>query len=275
MKKGLKLWIHENKIMYSFLLGFRWTQYKILYLINEIVSVIRLIGVGNRRYSSMRYYKGKHTGERCFIVATGPSLTFEDLEKLKDEKTFGVNSICLAYEKTKFRPTYFGVMDYDVYQKIKDSTDEIRKENVFVSKKIDKYENREKKWNVIPVDKYYHWYDTVYKKEYNAKFSNNAMRLLYDSNTVTYIMIQLAVYMGFKEIYLVGVDCNYKQEKKRFMDHGHLTEIPGELELRMTAGYREAKKYSLSHDVDIYNCTRGGMLEVFERRDLDMVLKKG
>ena len=63
------------------------------------------------------------------------------------------------------------------------------------------------------IDKYYHWYETLYKNIYTARFSNNASRLLYDSNTVTYIMIQLAAYMGFNEIYLLGVDCNYKQER--------------------------------------------------------------
>lgn len=50
-------------------------------------------------------------------------------------------------------------------------------------------------------------------------------------------MIQLAAYMGFNEIYLLGVDCNYKQERKRFIDHGHFVEVPGELEMRMTAGF--------------------------------------
>ena len=88
-------------------------------------------------------------------------------------------------------------------------------------------------------------------------------------------MIQLAAYMGFNEIYLLGVDCNYKQERKRFIDNGHFVEVPGELEMRMTAGFKAAKQYIDKHNgLKIYNCTRGGMLEVFKRKNLEDVLKE-
>jgi hypothetical protein len=40
----------------------------------------------------------------------------------------------------------------------------------------------------------------------------------------------------------------------------------------MIEAYREAKKYADLHNIKIYNATRGGMLEVFERVDLDKVL---
>lgn len=274
-KEKLKKIVHNNKALYKILLLIRYVQYKMIWFAKEISSYIRVIGIGNKRYKNIRKFKNIHAGERCFIVATGPSLTYEDLDKIKNEITFGVNSICLSYDKTDFRPTYFGVVDYDVYQKLKDSTDLIRNNNVFVSKKIDKSENRKKDWNVLPIDKYYHWYETLYKNIYTARFSNNASRLLYDSNTVTYIMIQLAAYMGFNEIYLLGVDCNYKQERKRFIDHGHFVEVPGELEMRMTAGFKAAKQYIDKHNgLKIYDCTRGGMLEVFKRKNLEDVLKE-
>ena len=38
--------------------------------------------------------------------------------------------------------------------------------------------------------------------------------------------------------------------------------------------YTCAKEFSEVHGVHIYNCTRGGMLEVFERKDLDEVLSE-
>ena len=40
-------------------------------------------------------------------------------------------------------------------------------------------------------------------------------------------------------------------------------------------GYKEAKKYIEEHDdIDIINCTRGGMLEVFPRKKLEKVLEE-
>ena len=35
----------------------------------------------------------------------------------------------------------------------------------------------------------------------------------YDCFTVTNMLIALAIYMGFKEIYLIGVDCDYSGDK--------------------------------------------------------------
>ena len=50
-----------------------------------------------------------HINEKCFIVATGPSLKIEDLDILEKKRSlsFGVNKIGYAYAKTKWRPTYF------------------------------------------------------------------------------------------------------------------------------------------------------------------------
>lgn len=37
--------------------------------------------------------------------------------------------------------------------------------------------------------------------------------------------------------------------------------------MRMTAGFKAAKQYIDKHNgLKIYNCTRGGMLEVFKRK---------
>ena len=47
-----------------------------------------------------------HRGRRAFIVANGPSLRTEDLDRLKSEVTFASNKIHLAYDETDWRPIY-------------------------------------------------------------------------------------------------------------------------------------------------------------------------
>lgn len=42
---------------------------------------------------------------------------------------------------------------------------------------------------------------------------------------------------------------------------------------RMILAYESAKKYVDSHNISIYNATRGGMLEVFERVDFDSLFE--
>lgn len=46
------------------------------------------------------------------MIGNGPSLKAEQLDKLKDEVTFGVNRIHLIYNQTKWRPTYWVMQDF-------------------------------------------------------------------------------------------------------------------------------------------------------------------
>ena len=56
-------------------------------------------------------FKDKHFGERCFVIGNGPSLRKEDLERLKNEYTFGSNDIFMSYDKVDWRASYYVVSD--------------------------------------------------------------------------------------------------------------------------------------------------------------------
>ena len=45
----------------------------------------------------------------------------QDLELIKDEYTFAMNSISLLFDKTDFRPSFYGCIDEGVFEKMKDS----------------------------------------------------------------------------------------------------------------------------------------------------------
>jgi hypothetical protein len=45
----------------------------------------------------LRTYKDIHRGKRCFIIGNGPSLNQLDLTLLKNEYTFGMNRIYMAF----------------------------------------------------------------------------------------------------------------------------------------------------------------------------------
>jgi len=72
------------------------------------------------RYRGLKKFKDIHRGKRCFIVATGPSLTLEDVEKIKGEITFGMNSVYKLFDKTDWRPDYYGVIDPWVFDNIQE-----------------------------------------------------------------------------------------------------------------------------------------------------------
>lgn len=234
----------------------------------------RAAGAEDARYLGLQRYKGLHKGKRCFIVATGPSLRLSDLDLLKDEYTFGMNSVTKLYNDTPWRPTYYGIQDSNVYEKMQESITQwyAESDNVFVSSHIAEIFGVPENYQQFPYDFVYHNNQAELDK-YFARFSDDAYSLVYDGYSITYSLIQIAVYMGFTEIYLLGADCSYKRgAKNHIVDSGNDDKNEEKNHDKMIVGYQKAKEYADSHGIKIVNCTRGGMLEVYERKSLESVL---
>jgi hypothetical protein len=227
-------------------------------------------------YNLRNLYENK----RCFIIAMGPSLKMSDIELLKNEITFSMNSVCKIFDKTEWRPTFYGIQDRFVYSKMeKIITKYFKNEsNVFVSDELDRLYEIPSNYIKFPFNSVYHLYDQQFGKFY-SKFSSNAYSIVYDGYSITYSLIQIAIFMGFKEIYLLGTDCNYKKNAdNHFVESGHYDKREYLNYDKMITGYKAAKQYADKNDIKIVNCTRGGMLEVFERKAIEDVLgleKKG
>lgn len=93
--------------------------------------------------------------------------------------------------------------------------------------------------------------------------------------TVTYANIQLAVFMGFSEIYLLGVDHNYNTSNNAESNYSNLINNttlynPPRTD-KSTLAYRKARKVCDEMGVKIFNATRGGCLEEFERINFDLL----
>ena len=221
-------------------------------------------------------YKDIYYGKRCFIVATGPSLRMEDLEKIKSsgDYSFGMNRVYLAFENTDWRPNFYVVNDWRC---IEESRDELLDMDVKLKMFADSTD-------VIWKDKRsegclkYHTHTPAASEKYTP-IINNMRYGLFNGATVTFDCIQIAVYMGFKEIYLLGVDftfnVDYKDEKNHFVKNYYnknsktaCFDKDGQLH-----AYKSAKAYADKHDIKIYNATRGGALEVFERVDFDSLFE--
>lgn len=219
------------------------------------------------KYNSLKEYKGIHEGQRCFIVATGPSLTVDDYLKLKDEHTIGVNGLCMWFKQQDMETEYFVVSDDDVFSRVQSSLDKATHTQVFISERVQKTNSVPKKYHLFPVD----IWNRFAIKESEKRLSNDISVCSYDEETVVFHAIQIAIYMGFKEIYLIGTDCNYNQSQTYAVDHGK--KVDKTLGPKMIRSYSVVKKYEKIYGFKVFNVTRGGMLEVFERKNLDEVLE--
>ncbi|MDR1688174.1 MAG: DUF115 domain-containing protein [Clostridiales bacterium] len=222
-------------------------------------------------------YKGIHKGKRCFIIGTGPSLTMEDLDTLHlhNEICFGTNKIFLAFEKTVWRPDYYFVSDWVFASQYKEELSLLKIENKFVSDLSRDFWNGSGSENCVCFKLHQTFYDSEL-----PPFSLDASDKINQGLTVSYEALQLAVYMGFSDIYYLGVDFDYSKDMlsgenhfaKNYFKSGEV-HTPFRAEKQLLA-YQKAEMVSREQGFRIFNATRGGKLEVFERVDFDKLFPK-
>lgn len=219
----------------------------------------------------IKKFKNLHKGEDCFIVGCGPSLRMEDLDVLSKNNiiTFSMNRIYYAFEKTSWRPDYYVISDYRFFEEDTDVIENIPVDTKFYGDATPEY------WSMPHDESIYkfhiHW---EYKYTDTYKISGDCSQSVYFGPTVAYIILQFAFYMGFKNIYLLGIDngsskkdgsvehfCNNYTERTRQMYSTYYDEA--------NFCYKAAKDYAEAHGINIFNATRGGQLEVFPRVNFD------
>jgi len=252
-----------------------------------IKGVFRLIcsNLWPFRYKVLKKIKNRHKGKRAFIVGTGPSLKIEDLEKLKCEITFSVNGIFKCFDKTKWRPTYYSLLDLTTLDKYKSENDnyDLTKcsvDEAFITDwfkdKIECKDQLNKKIVLVPVSYLNHLVEIESEK---LKYSSNLIFGHFAAHTVVNMCINIAQCMGIKEIYLLGVDCDYSQKLQYFDGSKNIEASRGVknakiMQKNQIRGYKFIKKKLEKKGVKIYNATRGGALEVFERVDFNSLFKE-
>lgn len=212
-----------------------------------------------------------HEGKRCFIVATGPSLKANDLDVLKNhhEICISMNNIYRVFDQTEWRPDYYVMSDYRGFDEYKDLLDTLPAKGKFLTDTSEVFWSSFHENNVF---RYHQHYE--YCSDRLPKFSDDFSVRSYIGTTVTYTCMQLAAYMGFREIYLLGVDFSYGDSQKNIgYTHFYKSDKPEENGVgyvnHVTLAYESAKKYADLHGIRIYNATRGGKLEIFNRADFD------
>lgn len=212
----------------------------------------------------LKEFQNKHLGKRCFIVATGPSLSIKDIRVLAEKKEicFSMNRIFLLEQCDNWLPDYYVAADTKFLKEhIRDILCFPAKTKFigdFVSDEV--YDDTMYSIHCVT--------DDVFSEP--PIFSEDITHTIYCGATITYVCLQIAVYMGFKEIYLLGVDCNYNRgSKNNYFFQEEKEDYKNHETDRMILTYQSAKQYADLHGIKIYNATRGGKLEVFERVDFD------
>jgi hypothetical protein len=212
-----------------------------------------------------------HLGERCFIIGNGPSLKNTDLSKLKNEFTIGMNRFYLAFPDLGFMTSLLLTVNDLV---IEQCAQDIRALPIptFVSW-------RGRKW-IEPAPNLHYLYTSYVLPGFNS----NAAGRLWEGATVTYVAMQLAYYIGFKQVILIGVDHSFATQGKPnstvvsggddpnhfnpgYFGKGFRWQLP-DLETSELA-YTIAREAYRKADREIIDATVGGKLAVFPKVDYE------
>lgn len=242
-----------------------------------------------RRTSDSAYIRGMHNqylGKRCFIIGNGPSLTSEDLDKLKGEITFASNRIYDMFPYTNWRPYIYMCVDTNIIKEMQISRlklEELSGSIVLCRNKrfVRSFKNEINIHEIMMDGKYV----VERNKLVLESVSEDVSDYFSLTQSVACSMFELAIYMGIKEIYLLGIDHSFgievdmkgkkvinKDVVPHFKEQKDQTVYPSNKEA-LTKSYEIIKKYTDNHGIIVKNATRGGKLEVFERVDFDSLFK--
>ncbi len=250
---------------------------------NRIVDIPQRLSWKHSTFSSQNRekllkYKNKHRGQRCFIVANGPSIKNTDLSFLKDEITIGMNRISLMEDLYGFTPTYLVVTDIEIQlMQFLQEYDNIKIPKFFPYEVRKHFTNSEN--------------THYYKMRFSNEFDSNFLNYVGNGKSVTVICIQLAHYMGFDEVILIGKDHSYNVTEKGgpgkrlkstgsetnhfasgYYDKGMKWTIPNYLEEEIS--YSKARIAYEESGKEIMDATIGGKLEIFNKVDYISLFKK-
>lgn len=225
-----------------------------------------------------------HLGESCFIIGNGPSLSVEDLDVLqqKDIDSFAVNRIFKIFPQTEWRPTYYVNTDHVLIRDILEEVKQLPVKERFIPLQNKFYHN------IVIDGAHYFFRNDLREKDQPEGFSLDCTEQVNIRGTVTIACMQLAMHMGYKHIYLLGVDHNFDKvitengeviidpSVKNYFVEGYDDDVANEVVHDLgntTRAYMDVKKFCDTTDVTIYNATRKTKLDVFEKVIFEEAIK--
>jgi hypothetical protein len=214
----------------------------------------------------LKQFKEKHKNQDCFIIGNGPSLNSMDLNPLKHYHTFGLNKIHLMSKKVDLNLSYHvSVNRFVIEQSAYD----------FERLSCPSFLSYKSAYKIVRELKHIYFIFTgspyMFHKDITQKVS--------EGYTVTFVAMQVAYYMGFKRVFLIGVDHNYKAtgnpNEKQFLsgtDKNHFDptyfgnkewQLP-DLEASELS-YHLAKFWYQKSGREIIDATYNGNLETFPK----------
>jgi hypothetical protein len=230
-----------------------------------------------------------HQHQRCFILATGPSIKEQDLAGLKDEICIAVSNFYLHPDFETIQPAYYCLAPWhpphdpqNYVQLVDQVLARSVKANLYLGlSDFEKTQDRDQ-----PQISRLRYLNLCQSADTMVGAPLDLTAHLMAPQSVTIMALQVAVYMGFKEIYLLGVDHNailntagqyanthFYAESKALLktDIGYFKDELASY-LTLWGQYECLNAIAQAQGTQIFNATPGSLLDVFERKSLASAL---
>jgi hypothetical protein len=237
-------------------------------------------------------FENKHKNKRAFVIVNGPSLTNQNIQILKDDITFVVSGFFKHKVIDTWQPTYYSILDKSFFDNSNDSLlffkqlNEKIKESIFFIPLFRGYKSNIKN-NLLPKDK------TFYIASSGLPDDNiDLTKIVQSFQSVSSFALAQAIYMGCNPIYLLGFDHDYLANQGPDKHFYQGATIPNKESTYKTAiskmypyddimatchklwqNYRHLNVAANKRGIKIYNATKGGYLDVFERIEYESIHK--
>lgn len=247
-----------------------------------------------------------HKDSRCFIVANGPSIKkMNDLELLKNEFVFTVNQGYRSDLFDKIKPNYHVMVDplfFSLDKNNKDENDSFQKMKTILTKKNIKFILPYTSKEYLINNNMYSENTFLIRSRYKMHENYSKKIMLHDDlpqiQNVVHAAIYSAIYMGFKEIYIIGCDMtnlltNYvREDSENSIEEEHFYEYTAEEKNRMTSLrksidnetmlelhalifniFNNTRKYCERNEIKLYNAGISSALDNLPRITFNEIFK--
>lgn len=252
-----------------------------------------------------KQFKDSHLGQRCFILGNGPSLKDVRFADLRSEFVFTVNQLMRRPDFPELDSNmhfwademfFTSAIETDGGQELIQVMRKINESNAKCFYPISQY-NFVMKHGLYEEGKtFFHEFGIHMYPGYKGKIDYT--KIVPGLGTVVQWCVTMAIYMGFKEIYLLGVDntallsiynqfldkdseilysYNVSENEKRRMakmfEEASLLRLTRSFALNLS-DYLSLADYCNRHGIQLYNCTERSLIEGVAKKHLSDVLRK-
>mgnify|MGYP001180169712 CR=1 FL=1 len=240
----------------------------------------------NRSYERLMDIKNIHNGKDCFIVGNGPSLKQLDLTRLYGKHCIFFNGAFDLRENTSPECRIHLCEDRLVFEDHQEKLNSLDGLLIYPSD-LRHFINSK---NPIILE-FHRAYSEKNKDWPQSVDINKKFPIFYWGGTVAYLGLQVAQWMGFENIYIIGVDLSYSIPDSVIKDGAVLTSTDDDPNHYKSSYFGKGLRWHLpepermlrafkhfaehhDHKKNIYNAGYGGNLNCFERVDFEYVSGK-